>query len=138
MPLIRSTAAIALVAALLAGTAHAAMPSADDMSPQCQANKAVAVGFMRMVFVDHMVAQAFEKYVAANFLEHRPLGTPAAPTRASVLAGLTGEFSNGGGPTFRPVSAVAEGDMVFVKSSNGDVDAYRIKDGKIVEHWQAA
>ena len=135
---IRAAAAFAIAISIFASTAHAATPGPDDMSAQCQANKAGAVGFMQTVFVDHKVAEAFSKYVAADFREHRPLGTPTAPTRASVMAGLTREFAGGGGPTFRPISAVAEGDMVFVRSSNGDVDAYRIRNGKIVEHWDGA
>lgn len=118
------------------GAALAAMPGPDDPSPQCQANKKIAVAFMQEVFADHHVADAFSKYVGSTFVEHRPMPGPGTPNRASVEKGLTAEFANGGGPSFHPVSAVAEGDLVFVKSSNGDIDVFRVVNGKLVEHWQ--
>jgi predicted SnoaL-like aldol condensation-catalyzing enzyme len=118
------------------GMAWAAMPSPDDQSPLCQANKKVAVAFMQTVFADHHVKEAFDKYVGDTFVEHRPMPTPGVPTRDTVFKGLSMEFANGGGPSFHPVSAVAEGDLVFVKSSDGDLVVFRVQDGKLVEHWQ--
>lgn len=121
---------------LTLGTALADMPSPDDPSPQCQANKKVAVAFMQAVFVDHKVKQAFDEYVGSPLIENRPMGGTTKPTRAYMEQALISEFAGGKGPTFSPVSAIAEGDLVFVKSSNGDLDVFRIKHGKIVEHWQ--
>lgn len=117
-------------------SALAQMPGPDDPAPGPQANKKIAVGFMQMVFVDHKVPEAFEQYVGANFIEHRPMPGGNKPTRDSVLKGLTKEFQDNPKAGFRPLTAIAEGDLVFVKSDNGDLDVYRVQDGKIVEHWQ--
>lgn len=127
---------VSISAVAVMSLAVAQMPPADDPAPGPQANKKIATEFMQMVFVDHKVAEAFDKYVSPKFVEHRPMPGNKAPTRDSVLKGLTMEFQNNPKFSFKPVSAVAEGEMVFVKSDNGDLDVYRVKGGKIVEHWQ--
>lgn len=72
-----------------------------------------------------------------------PQGAPAgAPPGGQQAGGPPG--GGDGGSTITPVKVIAQGDLVFVqghgmrgKTGNGDLMwiLYRVKDGKIIEHW---
>jgi predicted SnoaL-like aldol condensation-catalyzing enzyme len=105
-------------------------------------NKAVVLGYETTIFDKHNVKEALEKYVAPDYVQHSP----------EVPPGKDGLAARMGGPDsviFQPnrhhdiVKVVAEGDEVvtFAHSyKEGErgvavVDWFRLKGGKIVEHW---
>lgn len=137
------TKAIAL-AALFAATAA----SADDG----QTNKKLVLDFFRVVFQAQNVAAA-KDYLADGYIQHNPL----------VATGRAG-FENYFGAKWKapkpvedvlrdaPVSVIAENDLVTMmwkverpdpkdktkKYESFWFDMFRVKDGKLVEHWDNA
>jgi len=104
-----------------------------------EANKKLVVEFYRMVFVDKKVREGFEQYVVEGYIQHNPM----VPTGREAAVKLLSE-------RIRPESiadvkrVIAEGDLVVLhvhsRSNAQDrgraiVDIFRVKDGKIVEHW---
>ncbi len=132
----------ALLLAALAGGAQAQTPAA---------NKAVVLNLYREVFEAQSTANA-AKYIAPGYIQHNP-NVPGG------LAGFVGAF----GPRWTPkpvepalrnppAAIVAEGDLVQVMFERNTpepsdpaktyksywFDLYRVKDGKVVEHWDGA
>ena len=117
-----------------------------------QANKTLIYNLFREVLeARHM--ELADKYLAPDFIQHNP----NAP---DGLAALKQYFERAGAKP-QPIapklkrkitSIIAEGDMVMViypreltdpkdpskKYTTTGFDAYRIRDGKVVEHWDAA
>ncbi|MFT3907210.1 MAG: hypothetical protein QM718_12945 [Steroidobacteraceae bacterium] len=91
--------------------------------------------------VEGKVSEAFEKYVSKDFCDHSHLVTRGqkdcgnyAETEQSFER-MAKQF--GGGPTIEvPVLATVDGDMV-VHYGEG-VDIFRVKDGKLTDHWDAS
>lgn len=134
--------AIAAGAALLASAAYAATPAE---------NKKFVLDFQREVFEAQNAAGA-SKYLADGYIQHNP----------NVAGGLKG-FQDFFGKRWTPkpvqpalqnppVETVAEGDLVIMLFKRPTAepadptkkydaywfDAYRVQNGKIVEHWDAA
>jgi predicted SnoaL-like aldol condensation-catalyzing enzyme len=119
-------------------------------TPQEAANKALVLKFWAEVFDHHDVARA-KLYIAPGYVQHNPLA-------ATGLAGFEGYFGKVW-PTPLPEDKVklthfdvvmAEGDLVTLiqriprQDATGKpydsfwFDTLRIKDGKLVEHWDNA
>ncbi len=119
--------------------------------PKLAANKRLVYDFWREVFEGHHVEFA-EKYMAESYIEHNP----RVPTGR---AGFVEYLSKFGKPkpieprVTRPmVAIVAEGNYVlfsFVREAPDPKDAtkkytttwfdmFRIENGKLAEHWDAA
>jgi predicted SnoaL-like aldol condensation-catalyzing enzyme len=151
--------AFALCAAMIQG-AHAQVPvqpnpdqaqmlaSAD---PKLAANKKLVYDFWREVFEAHHMEFA-EKYMAESYIEHNP----RVPTGRAGFVEYLSKFAK---PkpieprVTRPmVAIVAEGNYVlfsFVREAPDPKDAtkkytttwfdmFRIENGKLAEHWDAA
>ena len=124
----------AVMAVLMCGIAADAA-SADG----AEANKKLVVDFFRMVFVDKKVREGFEKYVVEGYIQHNPM----VPTgREAAVKLLSERIRPEGIADIKRV--IAEGDLVVLhvhsRSNAQDrgraiVDIFRVKDGKIVEHW---
>ena len=139
---------IAGVAALaLAGAAHAQAAS----PAQLEANKRLVLEFYRNVFEPQRL-EAMKDYYAPDIVEHNP----------NVASGIEGFASTMGRRwTAKPVQTqlqsppvfvTAEGDLVTLvfkrpRPEPGDpsksydmywFDMFRVRGGKIVEHWDAA
>jgi predicted SnoaL-like aldol condensation-catalyzing enzyme len=117
-----------------------------------EANKMLVLNLFREVLEGRHVDLA-DKYLARDFVQHNP-------NAANGLAALKEYFARQGTPPReikptieRPVIAlVAEGDLVMIvyarelndpkdasrKYTTTGFDMYRIQNGKIVEHWDAA
>jgi predicted SnoaL-like aldol condensation-catalyzing enzyme len=102
-------------------------------------NKRLVVEFYRTVFVDKQVRAGFEKYAVEGYLQHNPL----VPTGREAAIKLLSERIRPEGITDIK-RVIAEGDLVVLHvHSRGNaqdrgravVDIFRVKDGKIVEHW---
>lgn len=114
-----------------------------DRNSQLAANKKLVFDFWRTVIAAGHVDQA-EKFMAEDYIQHNP----AIPTgRASLVKMM-------GGMPPRPVqstipnlvSVVADGDLVVLgvrfeltdagkKYTTMSFDMFRVKGGKVVEHW---
>jgi predicted SnoaL-like aldol condensation-catalyzing enzyme len=114
------------------------------------ANKRVVFDFTRTV-VDAAEAGDADKYVAADFIDHSPIG-------ASGLAGVKARFGARPKLPVQPwlrapvVAIVAEGDMVALVTmrelphphhagrtyTTTTFNMYRLAGDRIVEHWDAA
>ena len=115
-------------------------------NPQLAANKKLVFDFWREVFQTHDMSLA-PRYMAEDYLQHNP----NVPTGRQAFTNFFGRF---GKEPVRPeienlVTILAEGDMVVLafrrelpdpKSAGKTYsttwfDMFRIKDGKIAEHW---
>jgi predicted SnoaL-like aldol condensation-catalyzing enzyme len=113
-------------------------------------NKKIVSDFYRVVF-EPRNADLIGQYIAADFIEHNPKMVGGREGLAAFLKTLPPPANDDVGSEMKdpPALVVAEADLVtFVfkrKTSNsGDktkvydrftFDAFRVKNGKIVEHW---
>jgi predicted SnoaL-like aldol condensation-catalyzing enzyme len=126
------------VLALTATTGNAAPPSQPD-------TRTVATGFLHQMFVDADMAGAYEHYAAPDFIQHNPnIGDGVAAHRAYFEAAARGSHSDPS--TWANVNNIllVDGDVfalhhhAFRGSDDPGqvfVDIWRVKDGRIVEHW---
>ena len=127
------------IVAAIALTFVLAVPAHADEA----ANKQLVLDFMKMLFIDHKVDEAIDKYLDPGYIQHNP----AVPTgSAPVRAFFKGFYERTPGATIEIKRALADGDLVAVHyranfSGKPDdrgmavVDIFRVKNGKIMEHW---
>jgi predicted SnoaL-like aldol condensation-catalyzing enzyme len=128
---------MALAGVVLAGcvslSAHA--DSASD------ANKAMVLAFMKMLFVDHRVDQAIDTYVDPGYIQHNPMAATGAEPMRNFFKGF---YAGNPGASVKVSQVLADGDLVAVhyltKFKPEDrgfavVDIFRVANGKIAEHW---
>lgn len=108
--------------------------------PAAADNRRIIEDFARLFYVERDVRQAFETYVAPDYVQHNP-GVPDG--REAAIALLQPMFSD---PkhSFEVRKIIVDGDLaaihIFARpdpAARGAAvaDFYRLKDGKIVEHW---
>jgi predicted SnoaL-like aldol condensation-catalyzing enzyme len=137
----RGNAMLIGMIALAAATAAAAAPA-----PQCAgdtaANRQVVRDFYTLGLVERQPAQAFAKYVAADFVEHKPDVAPG--TREATAAFLVGIIRDVPTARWEILRVIADGDLValharFTPAPGAPeyalADFFRVKDCKIAEHW---
>ena len=100
-----------------------------------KSNKEIALEVLKRAFIDKDPT-VVEQYFGTNYKQHNPVIPDGPSTIARMIPTLTNL-------TYEPGMAVAEGDLVMVhgryvgwgpKPMIG-VDIFRVKDGKVVEHW---
>ena len=117
------------------------------------ANKKVVFDFYRLVFEPRNTALV-EKYIAEDFIEHNPRYQSGRENFVKLLRSLPPSAEGDIGPELQdpPAFIIAEKDLVtyIFKRTVADpqnkgksyerfsFDTFRIKDGKIVEHWDGA
>lgn len=149
-----------LLAALLAGPALAQLPvlAAPDHAkllasadPRLAANKRLVYDFWREVFeAGHM--ELAERYMAESYMQHNPM----VPTGRAAFVNLFSKIVQPKPIQDRVkaplVAIMAEGDLVVLsfvqehadpkdpaqKYTTTWFDMFRIENGKIAEHWDAA
>lgn len=128
----KQSGAILLAAAAIFLSASAPAPD----------NRAIITDFARLFYTEREVRTAFETYVAPDYVQHNP---GIADGREEAVAALAPMFADRV-KTFQIKRILVDGDMavihVHVKptpdSRGASVfDMYRLKDGRIVEHWDA-
>jgi predicted SnoaL-like aldol condensation-catalyzing enzyme len=127
-----SRAALA-AAALFAAQAHAADPA--------DANRATMRAFVDTAYGQKQVRKAYETWVAPDLVQHNP---NVADGREAAIAELEGLLKNPAAH-FDVKHVVVDGDIAAVHfrgSLGGEIGAavvelFRLKDGRIVEHWDA-
>jgi predicted SnoaL-like aldol condensation-catalyzing enzyme len=103
--------------------------------------KHLVLEFFDLAFVKREPAQAAERYLGANYVQHNP----TAPDGATVFPALiNGLFAQVPDASFHLKRVVAEGDLVVLHYhlqtgpgalGQAVVDIFRVEDGRIVEHW---
>ena len=126
-----------------------------DMDGAKTPNGKIAVDYINMRFNQNKMAEADKKYASPNMIEHGYLGMmgnaaggaasgPGGPPPAGApTAGAPPGSAPAGGEAMSIKKVIVQGDLVFVQAHghqskpNGDLlwILYRIKDGKVVEHW---
>ena len=147
--------AFALALGILSAPAYAQLPvtTASDQqallksdNPQLAANKKLLFDFWREVFQTHDMTSA-PKYMAEDYMQHNP----NVPTGRQPFVDFFGRLPR---QPVKPeidnlVAMIAEGDMVVLAfrrelpdpQNPGKTytttwfDMFRIKDGKLAEHW---
>ncbi|MFW0789420.1 nuclear transport factor 2 family protein [Gordonia sp. CPCC 205333] len=133
---------VGLAALLLAcGTDDAVSPtsshSADDAT---QANRKLVVDFYDRFFNEHQVDEA-ASVVADDYRQHNP-NVPDG--KAPFVSFFKKSFADNPAQRSRIVRSAATDDLVYLHvhaterpddRGSAIVDIFRVKDGKIVEHW---
>jgi predicted SnoaL-like aldol condensation-catalyzing enzyme len=118
-----------------------------------EANKKVVFDFYRLVFEPRNTELAGQ-FVAEDFIEHNPRFQSGRDNLVKMLKSLPAAAESDIGPELQnpPALIIAEGDLVtyIFKRLEPDpqnkgktyerfsFDTFRIKDRKIVEHWDGA
>jgi predicted SnoaL-like aldol condensation-catalyzing enzyme len=144
--MLRSTAALTAVVGLLALSASCAN---SGVTPHQTASvetggmttREVVIAFEKMAFDDRNPSEAMLKYASDDFVDHNP---NIRGDRLSAIEHLNRLDWSKSGPQRRVVNLVVDGDIAMIHHhlirNPGDigiaaVDIFRVKDGKIVEHW---
>lgn len=127
----------AITAALILSLALPAMAKKTTV----EENKKIVTDFYNMVFRDHKVQEAADKYFGSKYIQHNPL----VPDGVKPFTGyFIPHFKANPEARSEIKRVIAEGDLVVLhvlsKQNKDDrgraiVDIFRVEDGKIVEHW---
>jgi len=123
---VKTAALMALTSIVLSGAAHANPGS----------NKKLVQRAMTELF-QHRDTTAVQRYWGEPYTQHNPAVPNGAAGLVPLVKSLPADFS------YEPGMIVAEGDLVMLHGRyNGFgpkplvvVDIFRVKSGKIVEHW---
>jgi len=125
------------------GVATAALVSviSGEAKTQLEENKQVVSDFYKLAFNDHKPAAAVEKYVGAEYIQHNPMVADGALPFIDFVNAYAQKYPHLHVDIKR---MVAEGDLVvthsLITTDDNDrglaaIDIFRLKEGKIVEHW---
>ena len=123
--------------AMMAATATACQPGPST-------NRAIVTAFYHQALIEKRPKAAFAKYVSPDFVEHKP--DVAQGTREATAEFLDGLIKEMPDPKWEVLRTVAEDDLValhvrFTPAPGAPAyaiaDFFRLKDCKIVEHWDA-
>ena len=126
-------------AAIVATCLLMTIPAVQAETSQEAANKKVVMSFLQQFFIDHDMTAA-DRYILPDFIEHNPQGSDGRDALVATFSKFPKMNMD-----FRHVAA--DGDMVWVhmKAPGGAgkpdialVDIFRLKNGKIAEHWDVA
>lgn len=123
------------VSAAVLSLAIATSPALAD--PTQEANKKLVSNAMHELFVTKDAEKAVRLYFGKPYLQHNPTIQDGAEDLPKVVASLPANFK------YEPGIIVADGDIVMIHGRYTGwgpkplvtVDVFRVKDGKLVEHW---
>jgi predicted SnoaL-like aldol condensation-catalyzing enzyme len=113
------------------------------MGTTIEHNKQVAVAFWNRVFVDRDPAAAVAEHVGETYTQHNP---DTADGPEAFIKSMTETLKRAPGLRSDIKRVIGEGDLVVIHnhitSGPNDrgfagFDVFRLRDGKIVEHWDA-
>lgn len=102
-----------------------------------ESNKKLVSDAIHELFVTRNAEKAVKLYFGAPYHQHNPMIPDGAEDLPAVVKGLPANFK------YEPGIIVADGDMVMIHGRYTGwgpkplvtVDIFRVKDGKLVEHW---
>ena len=104
-------------------------------------NRQVVVDFYQQVFQKHQVEAAVKQYIGKEYIQHNPhVGDGTAP----FVAYFVPYFQQNPQARSDIKRVIVQGDLVVLHVLSREhpqdrgtavVDIFRVKDGKIVEHW---
>ena len=105
--------------------------------PAEAANKKLVSNAMHELFVARDAEKAVRLYFGKPYLQHNPMIPDGADDLPKVVASLPANFK------YEPGVIVADGDLVMIHGRYTGwgpkplvtVDIFRVKNGKLVEHW---
>lgn len=110
--------------------------------PSLELNRNVVLEFYRVGLMGKRPVEAFTRFMAADFVEHKPdVSVPSREGAAAYLAGLMHELPDA---RWELVRTIAEDDYVFLHArfvpepgapAYAIADIFRLRDGLIAEHW---
>src|ERR1700741_979595 len=100
-----------------------------------ETNKEIVLKVLKGAFIERD-AKVVKRYFVPNYVQHNPV----IPNGAAAIAGLIPALKN---LSYEIGMVVAEGDLVMVHGRYVGwgpkplvaVDIFKVKDGKVVEHW---
>lgn len=100
------------------------------------ANKALVLSVLKGAFIDRDPSVA-DRYFAPDYVQHNPTIPNGPASIQALIPTLPADFR------YEPGMATASGDLVMVHGRYTGwgpkplvaVDIFRVKDGKVVEHW---
>lgn len=108
--------------------------------PQTEVNKRIVREFYDLAFNQHRAVEAANTYLLQDYIQHNPY---VEDGRTGFIKAFAGQDPNDVSSTdFKRF--IAEGDLVVVHSHGRSdpqdrgvavIDIFRLKDGKIIEHW---
>ncbi|OWV89792.1 hypothetical protein ATY78_18000 [Rhizobium sp. R635] len=134
----QSLFALAILAGIAAPSGAFAETAARDLKVE-EANRRLVVEFYDKFFNKHDIAAA--SVIAEDYRQHNP---QVPDGKQPLISFFTGFFKDNAQSKAEIVRSAADGDLVWlhVHATNGAddrgeaiVDIFRVKDGKIVEHW---
>jgi predicted SnoaL-like aldol condensation-catalyzing enzyme len=121
---------------------HTVMPELEPEISSAEANRQSVLNFYRLGLQEKKPTQAFARFAAPDFIEHKPdVPDPTRDGAAAFLEALVAELPSA---TWDVIRTVAEGDFVVVHArfipapgapAYAIVDIFRLRAGLIVEHW---
>lgn len=110
-------------------------------APEAADPAKIVTEFYNLVFLDHKVKEGFARFVGPVYRQHNPR---VADGPAATIAYLEKRFAENPQARNEIIRSFVNGDLValHVHSTLGPqdrgkaiVDIFRVKDGRIVEHW---
>lgn len=116
-------------------------------APQCddgttEKNREIVTEFARLFYTERDVREAFETFVADEYIQHNP---GLEDGRAAAVAALAPMFSEPG-RKFEIKRILVDGNIAVIhvhaipkpgERGAAVFDMYRMEEGRIVEHWDA-
>lgn len=136
----RSKPVLANVCLVLVGLLWSGVAAANDE----ESNKEAVVAFYEMTFQDHKPAEAAQRYIGDEYIQHNPHLPDGAEPFVNFFEGFFEKNPEAHNEIKR---VIAEDDLVVLhvhsKANPEDrgravVDIFRLEDGRIVEHWDVA
>jgi predicted SnoaL-like aldol condensation-catalyzing enzyme len=121
-------------------TAKKGKKTAPRASSQLEKNKKLVLAFYEQI-IGRKDFDAAQKYMGKVYKQHAPYAADGHDGIRAWLAGFKAAFPN---HRYELKRVIAEGDFVMLHlhgmngpNPNGEsvVDIFRVKDGKVVEHW---
>jgi predicted SnoaL-like aldol condensation-catalyzing enzyme len=142
MGYVQTLAAAALLTAAGCAAAVAALPEMRTCDASAETHRSIVLAFYNEGLVGLQPRSAFMRYMAPNFVEHKPdVARGTREASATFLEELIKEVPQ---PRWEILRTIAEGDLVFLHArftpaagapSYAVADIFRLERCKIVEHW---
>jgi predicted SnoaL-like aldol condensation-catalyzing enzyme len=111
------------------------------MSDSNAYNRQLVMGYYELVFNRHRPDQAAQEYLSSDYVHHRPGCKNGPEGFVEYFANYFSKY-----PDFQATvnDSIAEGDLVALRADAriardrpvyGVAEFYRLRDGKISEHW---